>query len=144
MRDLIWLNSSPLYFPCRPGPADRIVGEAGDDVPVAMVNLLAGDGAVVDDHVEPLGARGGLDGTAEPGEKRAGVGGDLVRELFQVRVVRAWYEERMTRIERVDVEEDHGVGRLEQPGRGDLAPDDLAEDAVRILHGMRHDAALPG
>ena len=123
---------------------DRIVGEAGDDVPVAMVDDLTGDGAVVDNHVEPLGARGGLDGAAEPGEKRAGVGGDLFRELSQVRVVRAWYEKRVTRIERVDVEEDHGVGRFEHPGRGDLAPDDLAEDAVRVLHGMRHDAGLPG
>ena len=57
----------------RPGPVDRIVGEAGNDVPVAVVDGLARDAAVVDEDIEPLCAGRGLDGAAEPGEQRAGV-----------------------------------------------------------------------
>src|SRR5262245_26638558 len=39
-----------------PGPVDPIVSEAWDDVPVAMVDRLTGRAAVVDDHVECVGA----------------------------------------------------------------------------------------
>ena len=62
----------------RPGPVDGVVGKAWDDVPVAMIDRLAGGLAVVDDHVEPVGPRGRADGPAEPGQERAGGRGDGV------------------------------------------------------------------
>ena len=47
-------------FAVGPGPVDGVVVEAGDDVPVAVIDRLAGGPAVVDDDVEPVGAGGGL------------------------------------------------------------------------------------
>ena len=48
-----------------PGPVDGIAVEAGDEVPVAVVDGLAGGPAIVDDHVQPVGAGGGLNRPAE-------------------------------------------------------------------------------
>ena len=44
----------------------------------------------------------------------------------------------------LNIEEGHGQLSLQHAGRGDLARDDLAEHAVRIVSGICHDAALPG
>ena len=56
----------------RPWPADLVVGEAWDNVPVAMIDRLAGGLAIVDDHVEPVGPRGRADGATQAGQERAG------------------------------------------------------------------------
>ena len=68
--------------------------------------------------------------------------GDRLGELAQMGVVRLGHEQRVAVVDRIDVEEGHGLGRLEYPGRRDLAVDDLAEDAVRIVRSMAHDATL--
>ena len=139
MRNFIWPSSSPTYGRMRPGPVDGVVVEARDDVPVTVIDRLAGGLAVVDDHVEPVGAGGRADGPAEPGQERAGGRGDGVGELAQVGVMGPGHEQGVAAIDRIDVEEGDGLGRLEYPGRRDLAVDDLAEDAVRIVrsHGSR-------
>ena len=95
MRDFIWLNSSPPYFPCGQGQWTESLAKRGMMCQWQWSMVWPATAAVVDDHVEPVGARGGLDGAAEPGQKRAGVGGELFRELAQVRVVSAWYEQRV-------------------------------------------------
>ena len=41
-----------LVLSLRPGPVDRVGGEARDDVPVAVVNRLTRGLADVDDHVK--------------------------------------------------------------------------------------------
>ena len=120
----------------RPGPVDRVVSKARDDVPVAMIDRLAGGLAIVDDHVEPVGPRGRADGSAQPGQKRADRGGHGLRELAQMSVMSLGHEQRVAAIDRIDVEEGHGFGRLEYFGRGDRAVGDLAEYAVRIVRSM--------
>ena len=44
-------------------------------------------------------------------------------------------EQRVAGIHRVDVEERDGLVGLQHPGRRDLALDDLAEDAMRVVGG---------
>ena len=56
--------------------------------------------------------------------------GEVVGQVGQVGVVIAWGPAGRARVDRVDVEEGHGPIGLEHAGRGDLAADDLAEEAV--------------
>ena len=53
------------------------------------------------------------------------------------------HEQRVAAIDRIDVEEGHGLGRLKYFGRGDRAVSDLAEYAVRIVWSMAHDTTPP-
>jgi hypothetical protein len=117
----------------RPGPVDGVVSEARDDVPVAMIDGLAGGLAIVDDHVQPVGTRGRADGSAQPGQERADRGSHGLRKLAQMSVMSPGHEQRVAAIDRINVEKGHGVGRLEHFGRGDRAFSDLAEYAVRIV-----------
>ena len=67
------------------------------------------------------------------GKSEPTCGGDLLGQLAQVGVVRLGHEQRVAVIDRVDVEERHGLRPSRGRGRRDLAVDDLAEDAVRIV-----------
>ena len=86
--DESWLSSSGVALALGPGPADRIVREAGNDVPVAVVDGLASDAADVDDDIEPLGARRRLDGAAESGKQRARGGGKLLGQFAKLGMMR--------------------------------------------------------
>ena len=78
-----------------PGPVDRVVVEARNDVPVAMIDGLAGSLAVVDDHVEPFGAHGRTDSPAEPGQELPSGRGDRVGQIAQVGEMGPRYEQGM-------------------------------------------------
>ncbi len=122
----------------RPGPVDRVVDEPGNEVPVAMVNRLAGGSAVVDDQVEAVGPGRGEDGSGEPGHQPRRLGREVVGQVGQSRVVGLGHEQDMPTDDRVDVEEGDRVVGLEHLGRGDLAPDDLAEEAGRVVRVLAH------
>src|SRR5690242_5029113 len=66
-----------------PGPIDGIILEAGDDVPVDVVDRLARGTTVVDDHIQPVGARGGPDRAAEAGQEGGDVRGEIIGELAE-------------------------------------------------------------
>ena len=53
-------------------------------MPVAVIDRLAGGLAVVDDHVEAVGAGGRADGPAESGQERARGGGEGVGKIAQL------------------------------------------------------------
>ena len=110
-----------------PRPVHCVVDEPWDDVPVAMIDGLAGDLAVVDDHVQSVGPRGRADGPAQSGQERARGRGNGVREVAQMGVVSPGYEQGVAAIDRIDIEEGHGLGRLENFGRWDGAVSDVAE-----------------
>jgi hypothetical protein len=126
-----------------PGPVDRVIGKAWDDVPVAMVDGLAGGLAIVDDHIEPVGTRRGPDCAAQTRQKRADGSGHRIGNLAQLSVMRPGHHQGMAAIDRIDVKKRYCLSRLEHFGRGDRAVGDLAEYAVRIVWSMAHDTTLP-
>ena len=71
------------------------------------------------------------------------MGGKLFGKIAQEGMVRPRHQQRVARIERLDIQERHGQLGLQHAGRGDLARDDLAEDTARIVCEIGHDAALP-
>src|SRR5271157_3501689 len=131
-------------LPLPPGPADRVAGKAWNDMPVAVIDNLTGGGTVVDDHVEPLRGRRFPDRTAEPGQERADVSGQIIGKVAQLDMMGPGHDQAVPGIERVDVEEGHGQIGLEHASRRDLAADDLAEEAVRVVWRKSHGGALPG
>jgi hypothetical protein len=126
-----------------PGPVDRVIGKARDDVPVAMVDGLAGGLAIVDDHIEPVGTRRGPDCPAQTRQQRADGSGHRIGNLAQLSVMRPGHHQGMAAIDRIDVKKRHYLSRLKHFGRGDRTVSDLAENAVRIVWSMAHDTTLP-
>jgi hypothetical protein len=119
-----------------PGPVNRVVAKPWNDVPVAMIDGLAGGVAIVDDHIQAVSPGGRADGSAQPGQKRADGGGYSLRELAEMSVMSLGHEQSVAAIDRIDVEEGHGFGRLEYFSRRDRAVSDLAEHAVWIVRSM--------
>ena len=86
--------------------------EARNDVPVAMIDRLAGGSAVVDDHVESVRTGGCSNRSAEPWQERADVRGDGLGQFAQMGVVRLGHDQRVAVDNRIDIQERHGLGRL--------------------------------
>ncbi len=59
---------------------------------------------------------------------------DLFGQIGQSHVVGSGQEQSVAVIDRVNIEEGHGLRRFNHLGGRDFALDDLAEDAVRIVH----------
>jgi hypothetical protein len=129
-------------FPLRPRPVDRVVLEAWDDMPMAMIDGLAGRSALVDDHIEALGAGGGLDRPAQPRQQRARVRGQRLGQLAKLSEVRLGHHQRVPGTDRMNVQEGYNLARLKDTGRGHLPRDDLAEDTVWIVCLVRHDGSI--
>jgi hypothetical protein len=130
-----------------PRPVDRVVMEARNDMPVAMIDRLAGGSAVVDDHVESVRTCGRPDRSAEPGQERADVRGDCLGQLAEMGMVGFGHDQSVAVDDRIDVQERHGIGRLQYASRRDLAVDDLAEDAMWVVRshviGLQLEQAIP-
>ncbi len=69
--------------------------------------------------------------------------GDLRRQIVELGMMGFRHDQGVAGIDRVDVQERHGLIRLQDPGRRDLIVDDLAEDATRVVGWMSHDRPIP-
>ena len=120
-----------------PGQLQRIIAVAGDHVHVEVENALPRRGAAGVEEVHALCSEP-LD--RQPGQPPGGLDGRLQvlrRDLQQVAAVRARDHERVPAGRGCDVHEGQRALVLGDDARGQLARDDLAEDAVGSAHRSR-------
>ena len=117
MRNFIWFELVADIERMRPRPVDRVVVEARNDVPVAMIDRLTGGLAVVDDHIESVGAGGRPDrpGTSR-GKSEPTAAARRLGQLAQMGVMALGHEQRVAVIDRIDVEKRDGVGASRATG----------------------------
>ncbi len=89
----------------RPGPVDGIVVESRDDVPVTVVDRLAGDAPVVHDHIECRCTGRNGDRPAQARQERAGMGGEVFGQIGQSRVMGSGQKQRVAAVDRVEYPE---------------------------------------
>ena len=97
-----------------PRPVDGVVIEPRNDVPVAMIDGLAGGATVVDNHVESVSAGRSGDGPAQPGQAALRSKRRPTREARSGSMVRLGYEQRVSVADRIDVKKRHGVRRIQE------------------------------
>jgi hypothetical protein len=100
-------------FAVRPWPVNRIIAPPRIDVPMTVIDRLAGGPAIVNDDVEALGTGGGGDRPTESGQERAYRTGERVREVTHAGMVRFGHEQNVTLADRVDVEKGDGFVGLD-------------------------------
>ena len=121
-----------------------VVREPWNDVAVDVRDLLPGRLAVVERHSARGCVDGRLDGRRQAMQRRHDLATQAFGQVVQRLVVGLGDDERMPRSQRVRVQEGEHVVVLVDGSTGDVARDNLAEDAVVICFVHTFDRHLFG
>ena len=122
-----------------PAVTQLVVFPTWDDMEVDVGYGLAGDGALVEQHVEAFGLRHFKYGAAEKRKHRSHLSATLRRNIGQSGVMLKGYDQQVTVCERTDVQEGENRIVLVDHGCGDFGGNDLAKYTIRIA---RHDSTI--
>ena len=137
MRNAIWPSSSPTYSLCGQGQSTGSLWKRGMMCQWQWSTVWPAARPLLMITLSPR-RRWRLEWRGRAGEVASRCGRRSVGEFDQVGMVELGHDQGVARIDRVDVQEGDGVGRFEHPGRRNLAMDDLAEDAVRLVTESMH------